>query len=91
MTDKLKNTFNFKRNIVETVCIEKLIASVKTDVSGKWVSKDELKEYTDRVVSMCIVAAVNTAPHSVTTYDYSIAQGIIQKVIDNIKKSFGRT
>jgi hypothetical protein len=90
MTEKIKNTFDFKQNKVDTICIEKLIASAKTDVSGKWVPKDELKEYTDRVVGMCIVAAVNTAPHALTTYDHAIAQSTIQKVIENIKRSFGR-
>jgi len=90
MTDKIKNTFDIKRSNIDVVCIEKLIASAKTDVSGKWISKDELKEYTDRVVSMCIVAAVNTAPHAITSYDYSIAKNTIERVIDNIKRSFGR-
>jgi hypothetical protein len=90
MTEKIKNTFDFNQNKIDTVCIEKLIASAKTDVSGKWISKDELKEYTDRIISMCIVAAVNTAPNAITSYDHSIAKNTIQKVIDNIKRSFGR-
>jgi hypothetical protein len=90
MTDKIKNTFDIKKSSIDVVCVEKLIASAKTDVSGKWISKDELKEYTDRVISMCIVAAVNTSPHAATTHDHSIATGTIQKVIENIKRSFGR-
>ena len=90
MTDKIKNTFDIKKSNIDVVCIEKLIASAKTDVSGKWISKDELKEYTDRIISMCIVAAVNTAPHAITSYDYSIAKNTIERVIDNIKRSFGR-
>ena len=90
MTDKIKNTFDIKKSNIDVVCIEKLIASAKTDVSGKWISKDELKEYTDRVVSMCIVTAVNTVPHAITSYDHSIAKNAIQRVIDNIKTSFGR-
>lgn len=90
MTDPIKPTFNYTQNKVDIACMEKLIASAKTDVSGKWISKDELKEYTDRVVSMCIVTAVNTVPHAITSYDHSIAKNAIQRVIDNIKTSFGR-
>ena len=60
MTDPIKPCFTYTVNKIDIVCIEKLIASAKTDVSGKWISKDELKEYTDRIISMCIVAAVNT-------------------------------
>lgn len=90
MKDPIKPCFTYTTNKIDTVCIEKLIASAKTDVSGKWISKDELKEYTDRIVSMCIVAAVNTSPHAATTYDHTIAEGAIQKVIENIKRSFGR-
>jgi hypothetical protein len=90
MTDPIKPCFTYTVNKIDTVCIEKLIASAKTDVSGKWISKDELKEYTDRIISMCIFAAVNTAPHAITSYDHSVAKNTIQKVIDNIKRSFGK-
>ena len=90
MTDPIKPCFTYTVNKIDTVCIEKLIASAKTDVSGKWISKDELKEYTDRIISMCIFAAVNTAPHAITSYDHSVEKNTIQKVIDNIKRSFGK-
>jgi hypothetical protein len=90
MTDPIKPCFTYTVNKIDIVCIEKLIASAKTDVSGKWISKDELKEYTDRIISMCIFAAVNTAPHAITSYDHSVAKNTIQKVIDNIKRSFGK-
>ena len=90
MKDPIKPCFTYTTNKIDTVCIEKLIASAKTDVSGKWISKDELKEYTDRIISMCIVAAVNTAPHAITSYDHSVAKNTIERVIDNIKRSFGR-
>jgi polyisoprenoid-binding protein YceI len=62
-----------------------------TDTSGKWMSKDHLKAYTDKVVSMCIVAAVNTpTTHAKTTYDLDVAQATIENSIKNIKLTFGR-
>lgn len=34
--------------------INELVTTVKTDVSGKWVSKEKLKEYTEKVILECI-------------------------------------
>jgi predicted transcriptional regulator len=91
MMDNLKNTFEFKKENVDIVCMEKLLASAKTDTSGRWVSKTDLKEYTDRVISMCIVSAVNAVPKCSTSHDMDVAGYGIQCAVENIKRSFGRT
>lgn len=84
-----KQTLNYKW--ADSICREKLIASAITDSSGKWASKDNLKEYTDRIISMCIVAVVNTpTTHAKTTYDLEVAQATIENSIKNIKLTFGR-
>ena len=75
----------------DAVCTDKLMASAFTDTSGKWASKENLKEYTDRIISMCIVAVVNTpTTHAKTTYDLDLAQATIENSIKNIKLTFGR-
>lgn len=91
MIEEMKKTQTLNHTWAETVCIEKLIANAMTDTSGKWMSKDHLKEYTDRIVSMCIVAAVNTpTTHAKTTYDLDLAHSTIENSIKNIKLTFGR-
>jgi len=91
MTEKIRNQQIFNHKWADTICIDKLISSALTDTSGKWMSKDHLKEYTDRIISMCIVAAVNTPTiHAKTTYDLDCARATIDNSIKNIKLTFGR-
>lgn len=91
MTEKVRNSQIHNHKWADTICLEKIIAAATTDTSGKWMSKDHLKEYTDRIVGMCIVAAVNTpTTHASTTYDLELAQATIENSIKNIKLTFGR-
>jgi hypothetical protein len=91
MTEKVRNSQILNHKWADPVCVEKLIATALTDTSGKWASKDNLKEYTDRVIGMCIVAVVNTpTTHAKTTYDLDLTKATIENSIKNIKLTFGR-
>ena len=73
-----------------TIDINKLIDESMSDTSGKWMSKDHIKQYTKQIVKLCIDAVENTPTNnSYTTYDASLAEATIERSVKNIKSKFG--
>ena len=69
--------------------IRKILNEVKTDVSGKWVSIDELESYTKSVVDECLDVIKKTPTSSAyTTFDLGVVKGTIEKSVDTVKKHF---
>ncbi len=69
--------------------IKKILSEVKTDVSGKWVSIDELEKYTKSVIDECLSVIKQTPTTSAyTTFDMGVVKGTIEKSIDTVKKYF---
>ena len=72
-----------------TIDINKLIDESMSDTSGKWMSKDHIKQYTKQIVKLCIDAVENTPTNnSYTTYDASLAEATIERSVKNIKSKF---
>jgi hypothetical protein len=69
--------------------IEKIINEVRTDVSGKWVSIDDLENHTKSVVNECLDVIKKTPTSSAyTTFDMGVVKGTIEKSVDTVKKHF---
>jgi hypothetical protein len=72
--------------------IEKIINEVRTDVSGKWVSIDDLENHTKSVVNECLDVIKKTPTSSAyTTFDMGVVKGTIEKSVDTVKKHFYET
>ena len=72
--------------------IEKIINEVRTDVSGKWVSIDDLENHTKSVVNECLDVIKKTPTTSAyTTFDMGVVKGTIEKSVDTVKKHFYET
>ena len=72
--------------------IEKIINEIRTDVSGKWVSIDDLENHTKSVVNECLDVIKKTPTSSAyTTFDMGVVKGTIEKSVDTVKKHFYET
>lgn len=61
-----------------------------TDVSGKWVSKENCLEISQFIIEECIKTVERTEKnHAYTTYDVSMVEGTIQRSVKSIKNYFG--
>lgn len=69
--------------------IKEILTEVKTDISGKWVSIDNLEDYTKTIVNECIDVISKTPTNSAyTTFDLDVIKGTIQKSVDTLKNHF---
>lgn len=93
MKESYQSLIQYPKRIHEyahTIDIDKLIDESMSDTSGKWMSKDHIKQYTKQIVKLCIDAVENTPTnHSYTTYDASLAEATIERSAKNIKSKFG--
>jgi len=72
--------------------IKKIISEVKTDVSGKWVSVDELENYTKTVIDECLSVIKQTPTNNAyTTFDLDMIKGTIAKSVATVKQYFYET
>ena len=72
--------------------IKKIISEVKTDVSGKWLSVDELENYTKTVIDECLSVIKQTPINSAyTTFDLDMIKGTIAKSVATGKQHFYET
>jgi len=87
------STIQYSKHIpklTEPVNIDALISESMSDTSGKWMSKDHVKDYTNKIVKLCIDAVENTpTTHASTTYDSGLIEATLEKSIKNIKYKFG--
>lgn len=61
-----------------------------TDVSGKWISKENCLQMSRLVIEECIKSVENTSKtHAYTSYDVSLIEETIERSVKSIKKHFG--
>jgi hypothetical protein len=69
--------------------IKNIINEVRTDVSGKWVSIDDLENHTKSVIDECLDVIKKTPTNSAyTTFDMGVVKGTIEKSVETVKKHF---
>jgi hypothetical protein len=69
--------------------INNLVQSTKTDISGKWVSTENLENLVERVVKECIDVVELTPKHcAFTTHDLGTVECTIRKASEQLHNHF---
>ena len=69
--------------------IEKIIKSVGTDSSGRWVSINDVEQIVLKAIETCIELVEDTPEHcAITTHDLSAVRCTIDKSVDKIRSHF---
>ena len=69
--------------------LKTLTDKAKTDSSGRWVSTQDLEDYTEVVIKECINIVKLTPKHcAFTTHDLGIVECTIDKTVATLKKHF---
>jgi hypothetical protein len=69
--------------------INNLVQLTKTDISGKWVSIDNLENLVERVIDECIDVVESTPKHcAFTTFDLGTVECTIRKASEQLHNHF---
>jgi hypothetical protein len=72
--------------------IKEIIKTTGTDVSGKWMSIDNIEKFTNLLLND-VVATIQQAPNTCayTTFDLSVVKCTIASTVKTLKEHYGIT
>ena len=70
--------------------IKQIVKEAKTDISGKWLSAENVEDLLYNVLQDCVTVIEDTPLHcAYTTHDVGTVQCTIEKTVELVRNKFG--